>query len=112
MRRECHRLLISRRVGEDALVHDTQPEGDPLVLIIAPQNLRDRNRAKTGRRAFVRLSIVRAVVIAHDATLTANARPQGGLSIEIHFPLIPFAVPRWAGAGRLGWPASGRRTRR
>ncbi len=21
-------------------------------------------------------------------------RPQGGLSIEIHFPLIPFAMPR------------------
>ncbi|HZE31266.1 MAG TPA: ATP-binding protein [Actinoallomurus sp.] len=40
------------------------------------------------------LSIVRAIAIAHDATLTANARPQGGLSIEIHFPLIPFAMPR------------------
>ena len=39
------------------------------------------------------LSIVRAIAIAHDATLTANARPQGGLSIEIHFPLIPFAMP-------------------
>jgi hypothetical protein len=32
--------------------------------------------------------------IAHDATLTANARPQGGLLIEIHVPLIPFAMPR------------------
>ena len=40
------------------------------------------------------LSIVRAIAIAHDATLTANARPQGGLSIEIHFPLMPFAKPR------------------
>jgi signal transduction histidine kinase len=39
-------------------------------------------------------SIVRAIAIAHHATLTANARPQGGLSIEIHFPLIPFAMPR------------------
>jgi hypothetical protein len=29
-----------------------------------------------------------------DATLTANTRPQGRLSIEIHFPLIPFAMPR------------------
>jgi hypothetical protein len=29
-----------------------------------------------------------------DATLTANARSQGGLSIEIHFPLITFAMPR------------------
>ena len=40
------------------------------------------------------LSIVRAVAIAHDATLTANARPQGGLSIKIHLLLIPFAMPR------------------
>jgi len=40
------------------------------------------------------LSIVRASAIAHDATLTANARPQGSLSIEIYFPLIPFAMPR------------------
>jgi signal transduction histidine kinase len=51
------------------------------------------------------LSIVRAIAIAHDATLTANARPRGGLSIEIHFPLMPSAMPRWAVAGRLGRPA-------
>jgi signal transduction histidine kinase len=40
------------------------------------------------------LSIVRAIAVAHDATLAANALPQGGLPIEIHFPLIPFAMPR------------------
>ena len=51
------------------------------------------------------LSTVRAIAIAHDATLTANARPQGGLSIEIHFPLIPFAVPRSAASETLGRPA-------
>jgi hypothetical protein len=31
---------------------------------------------------------------AIDATLIANALAQGGLSMEIHFPLIPFATPR------------------
>jgi len=36
----------------------------------------------------------RRIAIADDARLTANARPQGGLSMEIHCPLIPFAVPR------------------
>jgi K+-sensing histidine kinase KdpD len=45
-----------------------------------------------------------AIAIAHDATLTANARPQGGLLVEIHSPLIPFAVPRWAAAETLGRP--------
>jgi hypothetical protein len=53
----------------------------------------------------LRLSIVRGIAIAHDATFTATAWPQGGLSMEIDFPLMPFAVPRWAAAGRLGWPA-------
>lgn len=37
------------------------------------------------------LSIVRAIAVAHDATITASARPQGGLSIEINFP---YARPR------------------
>lgn len=38
------------------------------------------------------LSIVRAIAAAHNATLTANARPQGGLSVEIRFPLV-FSRP-------------------
>jgi signal transduction histidine kinase len=51
------------------------------------------------------LSIVRAIAIAHDATLTADARAQGGLPIEIQSPLIPFAMPRWAAFGTLERPA-------
>ena len=31
--------------------------------------------------------------------------PQGGLSIEIHFPLMPFAMPRQAASETLGRPA-------
>jgi hypothetical protein len=58
------------------------------------------------------LSIVRAIAITHDATLTANVRAQGGRSIEIQSPLIPFAMPRWAASETLERPASGRRTRR
>ncbi|GAA3258793.1 sensor histidine kinase [Dactylosporangium siamense] len=34
------------------------------------------------------LSIVRAIATAHDATLTARARPGGGLEIEVAFPLL------------------------
>jgi signal transduction histidine kinase len=40
------------------------------------------------------LSIVRGVAIVHDAMLTPNTRPRGGLPIEIYLPLIPFAMPR------------------
>ena len=32
------------------------------------------------------LSIVRAIATAHDATLTAHALPDGGLSVEVAFP--------------------------
>ncbi|GAB3989612.1 ATP-binding protein [Actinoallomurus acanthiterrae] len=32
------------------------------------------------------LSIVRAIAAAHDATITAHARPEGGLDIAIRFP--------------------------
>ena len=32
------------------------------------------------------LAIVRAITGAHNATLTANARPQGGLDVEVSFP--------------------------
>jgi signal transduction histidine kinase len=32
------------------------------------------------------LSIVRAIATAHDATLLAEARPEGGLAVEVEFP--------------------------
>jgi len=32
------------------------------------------------------LAIVHAIASAHDATLTARARPEGGLDIEVRFP--------------------------
>ncbi|MEV5750007.1 HAMP domain-containing sensor histidine kinase [Actinoallomurus sp. NPDC052308] len=32
------------------------------------------------------LSIVRAIAAAHDATVTAHARPEGGLDVEVRFP--------------------------
>jgi signal transduction histidine kinase len=37
------------------------------------------------------LSIVRAIATAHGATLTAHARPDGGLTIDVSFP--PAATP-------------------
>jgi len=39
------------------------------------------------------LAIVRAIASGHDATLTANARPDGGLDIQVRFPLPPASVP-------------------
>ena len=43
-----------------------------------------RRHHKTGHG--LGLSIVEAIATAHDATIAARSRPQGGLSIEISFP--------------------------
>jgi len=37
------------------------------------------------------LSIVRAIAVAHGATLTAHPRPEGGLAVEVAFPVMERA---------------------
>jgi signal transduction histidine kinase len=39
------------------------------------------------------LAIVRAIAGGHGATLTANARPEGGLDIQVSFPISPARGP-------------------
>jgi signal transduction histidine kinase len=46
----------------------------------------DRTAASDGHHGLG-LSIVRAIATAHGATLLAEARPEGGLSIEVAFPI-------------------------
>ncbi len=60
------------------------------------------------------LSIVQAVANAHDAEVTADARPAGGLSIEVSFPAVAGGgarvtfAPAWARrAGRSDAAAGG-----
>jgi len=91
------RVEISSRVeGDKAIVSiaNTGPVIPPEQVrrLFEPFQRLDRTRVDDHRG--LELSIVRASAIAHDATLTATARPQGGLSREIHFPLIPCARPR------------------
>ena len=44
-------------------------------------------RARTGQRgAGLGLSIVRAIVDAHNGSITASANPAGGLRVEVSFP--------------------------
>ena len=91
------RVEISSRVeGDKAIVSiaNTGPVIPPEQVrrLFEPFQRLDRTRVDDHRG--LELSIVRASAIAHDATLTEAARPQGGLSREIHFPLIPCARPR------------------
>jgi signal transduction histidine kinase len=39
------------------------------------------------------LAIVRAIAGVHGATLTTSARPDGGLDIQVKFPLLPAKAP-------------------
>jgi signal transduction histidine kinase len=50
------------------------------------QRLGDRTAHDDGHHGLG-LSIVRAIAAAHDATLTASARPEGGLAVEVSFPI-------------------------
>jgi signal transduction histidine kinase len=50
------------------------------------QRLGDRTTQSDGHHGLG-LSIVRTIAAAHDATLTASARPEGGLAVEVSFPL-------------------------
>jgi signal transduction histidine kinase len=51
------------------------------------QRLGTDRTAPTDGHHGLGLSIVRAIVTAHDATLLAEARPEGGLAVEVRFPL-------------------------
>jgi signal transduction histidine kinase len=45
----------------------------------------DRTAPRDGHHGLG-LSIVAAIATAHGATLTATARPEGGLAVEVRFP--------------------------
>jgi signal transduction histidine kinase len=52
---------------------------------------RVRRRDGPGGGYGLGLAIVRAIAVAHDAELTARARPEGGLDITVSFPRGPIA---------------------
>ena len=58
-------------------------------------------RAGNGNEHGLGLSIVAAIADAHDATIAAHARPEGGLHIRISFPGQPPEATRTAGPYQL-----------
>jgi signal transduction histidine kinase len=81
--------ITTRSTAEHAVVtvSNTGPEVPPdqVDRLFEPFN-RLRRTAGDGHHGLG-LSIVRAIATAHDATLTAHARPGGGLVVEAAFPL-------------------------
>ncbi|MFS1301374.1 HAMP domain-containing sensor histidine kinase [Streptosporangium longisporum] len=62
------------------------------------------DRIGSAQGAGLGLSIVRAIVVAHDGTVTAVPRPGGGLSVTVRLPLAREAARtvRLAGPGSAG----------
>jgi signal transduction histidine kinase len=56
----------------------------------------DGARASNGNGHGLGLSIVAAIADAHDATIAAHARPEGGLRIWVSFPCQPPEITRAA----------------
>ncbi|WP_217369979.1 sensor histidine kinase [Nonomuraea antri] len=66
---------------------------DQLERLLEPFQRLDRTVRSNGHHGLG-LSIVRAIAAAHDALLSARARPDGGLSVRVAFPLAAGLAPR------------------
>jgi signal transduction histidine kinase len=61
---------------------------DEVDRLFQPFQQLGRERLSKGHGHGLGLAIVRAIATAHKATLTATARPEGGLTVEISFPKV------------------------
>lgn len=69
---------------------------DPRTVSELFEPFRQGERARTGHRGSgLGLSIVRAVVAAHEGTVSAQARPEGGLQVRVE---VPGGLPGESGA--------------
>ncbi len=73
------------------------PPADVDRLFGAFQRLGPRPARRDGHGHGLGLSIVRAIATAHAATITAQPRPGGGLTIDVTFP--PPVLPQTRGPG-------------
>ncbi|GAA0412819.1 ATP-binding protein [Microbispora corallina] len=78
--------------GADGLtVENTGPPIPPYEVedLFEPFSRQQGDRVRSARGAGLGLSIVRAIVDAHGGTVTAVARPEGGLRVTIRLPAPP-----------------------
>jgi signal transduction histidine kinase len=69
----------------------------------------EAERTHAGEGFGLGLCIVRAIAVAHGASLTTEARPGGGLHVEVRFPPAPRVTPPEGAAavGEAGAPPGG-----
>ncbi|WP_229674570.1 HAMP domain-containing sensor histidine kinase [Nakamurella endophytica] len=84
-------LAVSTAVEGDRAVVRVRSGGaeiDPATVSQLFEPFRQGDRARTGHRGSgLGLSIVRAVVAAHDGTVTAAPVPGGGLAVRVELPV-------------------------
>jgi len=76
--RDGHAILTVTNTGPDI-------PANAVDRLFQPFRRLDADR--TGDGLGLGLSIVQAIAHAHDATITAQPRPQGGITVEIGFPM-------------------------
>ena len=91
-------VVTGMKKGEAVLsVTNTGPLIPPAEVdrLFQPFQRLDRHRANYSDGHGLGLSIVRAIVTAHDATITAHPMPDGGLTVSVTFPYpaSPAASP-------------------
>lgn len=95
-------VRISTGIEADMAVVEVISGGtviDPGTVSELFEPFRQGERARTGHRGSgLGLSIVRAVVAAHDGVVSARARPEGGLRVRVELPAaatspVPAAPP-------------------
>ena len=95
-------VRISTGIEADTAVVEVISGGtviDPGTVSELFEPFRQGERARTGHRGSgLGLSIVRAVVAAHDGVVSARARPEGGLRVRVELPVaatspVPAAPP-------------------
>ncbi|MCA2223943.1 sensor histidine kinase [Nonomuraea aurantiaca] len=84
--------LRLRQEGDEAVVvvENTGPQVSPYEVddLFEPFRRLQGDRVRSARGAGLGLSIVRAIVDAHGGTVTAEARPAGGLTVTMRLPRL------------------------
>ncbi|MFB4283646.1 sensor histidine kinase [Nonomuraea sp. MTCD27] len=77
--------------GASIVVENTGPLVPPYEVedLFVPFSRMQGDRVRSSKGAGLGLSIVRAIVAAHGGRVTASARPEGGLRVEVRLPRTP-----------------------
>jgi signal transduction histidine kinase len=93
-------VSTERRAGHPVLtVINTGPvvPASEVERLLQPFQRADIGRATQSDGSGLGLSIVLAVATAHSANLTLDPRQEGGLGIEVSFPVQPHVIPTTPG---------------